>query len=317
MAEIRTFFSGSSIDRRGDLRRDPAALATAWNSPDARFLPVWEARCLVRDGTAARLQREEIDPWLPPAGRAIFLGCEGPRPLFAVALDGRQEPNGLGTFAGLRELISGLPASEAALLGYARAMVNWHRHHRHCGACGAPNDALEGGFVLQCSVANCAHRSFPRLDPAIIVLVHRGECCLLGRQPSWPEQRFSTIAGFVEPGESLEDAARREVLEETNIRIGECRYLASQPWPFPSALMVGFHAHAESDDILLNDAELAEARWLTRDEIAAGAVILPPRASIAWRLIEAWFDTRPGWRLAELRQDGAFLRPAGQPPEAS
>jgi NAD+ diphosphatase len=317
MPEIRTFFSGGPIDRRAELRRDAAALADAWNSAEARFLPVWEARCVVRDGAAARLQREEIGRWLPPPERGIFLGCEGRRPLFAVALDGSEAPAALGHFAGLRELISGLPAAEAALLGYARAMVNWHRHHRRCGACGAPNDLLEGGFVLQCSVPSCAHRSFPRLDPAIIVLAHRGERCLLGRQASWPEQRFSTIAGFVEPGESLEDAVRREVREETNIRIGECQYLASQPWPFPSALMIGFHAQAQSEDILLNDAELAEARWLTREEIARGTVILPPRASVAWKLIEAWFDAEPGRRLAELRQDGAFLRPAGQLPEAS
>jgi NAD+ diphosphatase len=315
MAELRTFFSGGHIDRCAGLRRDAAALEAAWREADTRFLPVWEARCLVRDGAAVRLRREEIAPWLPPPDGAIYLGREQRHHLFAVALVQADEPSALGHFAGLRELISGLAAPEAALLGYARAMVNWHRQHRHCSACGAPNASREGGFVLQCLVSTCSHRSFPRLDPAIIVLVHRDERCLLGRQPTWPQRRFSTIAGFVEPGESLEDAVRREVLEETNIQVSNCQYFASQPWPFPAALMIGFHASADSEQIRLNDAELAEACWLSREEIAAGAVILPPRASVAWKLIEAWFDAEPGRRLAELRQEGPFLRPAGRPPE--
>jgi NAD+ diphosphatase len=177
-------------------------------------------------------------------------------------------------------------------------MVAWQRSHRYCGVCGSPNRALEGGFVMECSDADCGRRSFPRLDPAVIVLVHRGDRCLLGRQTKWPEGRFSTIAGFVEPGENLEDAIRREVREETDIRVGKCEYLASQPWPFPSALMIGYHAEAESEAIRLNDGELAEARWLTRGELATGAVVLPPRFSVAYRLIERWFDLVDGPRLA-------------------
>jgi NAD+ diphosphatase len=315
MPEIRTFFTGADLDRCSDLRRDADGLAAAWESASTRFLPVWEARCLVREARAARLTRSDLGARLPAAGRGIYLGRELAGHLFAIALEERKEPSDLGRFAGLRELISDLPEPEAALLAYARAMVNWHRQHRHCGVCGASNEPHDGGFVLQCSAAPCRHRSFPRLDPAIIVLVHHGERCLLGRQPSWPDNRFSTIAGFVEPGESLEDAVRREVAEETNIRVADCRYLASQPWPFPAALMIGFHAQAQSEVIRLNDAELAEARWLTRAELAAGAVILPPRASVAWKLIEAWFDAAPGARLASLQREGSFLRPADQPPE--
>jgi NAD+ diphosphatase len=148
--------------------------------------------------------------------------------------------------------------------------------------------------VAECQSDRCGHRSFPRLDPAIIVLVHRADQCLLGRQNRWPENRFSTIAGFVEPGESLEDALRREVREETNIVVGRCTYLASQPWPFPAALMIGFHADALTEDIRLNDGELAEARWLSREEIIAGTVVLPPRVSVAYRLIQAWFDQGSG-----------------------
>lgn len=317
MSALPTHFSGDYIERRTDLRADPAALAAAWADAGSRFLPVWEARCLIRDGAAARLAREELGAWLPAREQAIFLGIEDGRHLFAVALECREPPGGLGEFGGLRDLISAVPERDAGLLAYARAMVNWHRQHRHCGLCGAANRVEDGGFVLACTAEPQGHRSFPRLDPAIIVLVHRDQHCLLGRQPSWPADRFSTIAGFVEPGEALEDAVRREVAEETNIRVSHCDYVASQPWPFPSALMIGFHAMAESDEIRLNDAELAEARWLSREDLAGGGLVLPPRASVAYRLIEAWFDAVPGPGLAALHRDGAFLRPAGQPPEQS
>ncbi|MCC7258779.1 MAG: NAD(+) diphosphatase [Gammaproteobacteria bacterium] len=308
-----THFSGTRIDRAAALRRDSAALAAAWQDSAARFLPVWDARCLIHDAAAARLTRADLGALLPPQG--IFLGLEEGRPLFAIALAGPEPPAIPGEFGGLRELIGRVAEPDAGLLVYARAMVNWHRQHRHCGACGGVNQVEDGGFVLACSNPGCGQRSFPRLDPAIIVLVHRDRHCLLGRQASWPAQRFSTIAGFVEPGESLEDAVRREVAEESDIQVGECSYQASQPWPFPASLMIGFHAMAASDAIRTNDAELAEARWFTREDLAAGAVVLPPRASVAFRLIEAWFDAVPGPGLATLGHDGAFLRPAGATPE--
>lgn len=310
-------FSGPYIERRTDLRRDAAALAAAWADPAARLLPVWDAQPLIRDGAAARLSRAELGGLAPDRAQAVFLGLEDGAPRFAFALESRDPPAGLGTFAGLRDLVSQVSARDAGLLAYARGMVNWHRHHRHCGLCGAPTRMDEAGFVLACTAAGCNHRSFPRLDPAIIVLVHHDRRCLLGRQPAWPADRFSTIAGFVEPGESLEDAVRREVREETNIDVGHCEYRGSQPWPFPASLMVGFHAAAATDDIRCNDAELAEARWLTREELASGAVVLPPRASIAWQLIESWFDAVPGPGLATLHRDGAFLRPAARAPESS
>jgi NAD+ diphosphatase len=311
-----TYFSGDYLDRAAALRRDPAALASAYAHPQTRFLPVWQAHCLIREGAGARLGRAELGSHLPEAERAIFLGIENGRHLFAVPLESREAPQGLGDFGGLRDLISRVPRRDAGLLGYARAMVNWHRQHGHCGVCGAPNRPDEAGFVLACTDSACGHRSFPRLDPAIIVLVHRDRHCLLGRQATWPSERFSTIAGFVEPGESLEDAVRREVAEETNVRVTHCRYIASQPWPFPASLMIGFHALAASEEIRANDGELAEARWLSRGEIGAGTVVLPPRASVAYELIEAWFDAVPGPGLATLHRDGAFLRPPGQPREA-
>ncbi len=314
MADIPTFFSGIYIERSAALRGDSAALAAAWMDPGTRFIPVWETLCLIRDGAAARLTRADLGPLLPDAARAIFLGTEGQGYLFAVALEARIPPEGLGDFGGLRDLISRVPERDAGLLAYARAMVHWHRQHRYCSVCGAANRLEEGGFALVCTQPGCAHRSFPRLDPAIIVLVHRDQHCLLGRQATWPANRFSTIAGFVEPGEALEDAVRREVTEETNIVVSQCQYLASQPWPFPASLMIGFHAMAASDAIRLNDGELAEARWFTREELAGGSVVLPPRASVAYKLIEAWFDAVPGPGLASLHRDAAFPQAAARAP---
>ena len=186
------------------------------------------------------------------------------------------------------------------MLAYARAMITWQDRHRYCGVCGAANESQAGGFVMACTASDCGYRSFPRLDPAIIVLVRNGERCLLGRQHSWPAGRVSTIAGFVEPGESLEAAVRREGHEDANRHGARCDSLGSQPWPFPSALMLGFHADAASDAIRLNDNELAEARWVSRAQILDRDVLLPPRASIAWRLIERWFDNGDGPPLSAL-----------------
>jgi len=316
MPPLHSHFSGPYIERATALRRNPAQLAAAWRADGTRFLPVWEAQCLIREGAAARLRREEIGSELPDPAQGIFLGLEQGEHRFAFAVESRELPELPGQFGGLRDLVSNVPADDAGLLAYARGMINWHRQHRHCGLCGAPNRADEAGFVLACTSERCGSRSFPRLDPAIIVLVHSDRHCLLGRQRSWPADRFSTIAGFVEPGECLEDAVRREVLEETNVEVTHCTYLGSQPWPFPASLMIGFHAAAAVGEIRLNDGELAEARWLDRAALADGGVVLPPRASIAWQLIEAWHDRVPGPGLASFHRDGAFLRPANQPPEA-
>jgi len=305
MADMQTVFSTDTIDRCGALRSRPKALARAFADPATRFVPLWRNLCLIRGGRAALLGLDAIREHAPTAEQAVFLGRREQGYLFAAAIDDalRPDPPDDARFTGLRELSHEVVEKDAALLAYARAMLIWHATHRHCGRCGAINQTLEGGFVLQCSNAACRHRSFPRLDPAIIVLVQREDTCLLGRQGTWPAGLFSTIAGFVEPGESLENAVRREVREETNIRVVQCTYLASQPWPFPAALMIGFHAQAESAEILLNDGELQEARWLTRAQIAAGEVTVSPRMSIAYRLIEAWFDAVPGPRLATLGVD--------------
>lgn len=302
----RIVFSGDYIDRAGELRAQPEAIDAALRDPRTRFLPIWRGKCLIastRDSRVGLLPRGDVEAHLDDPERLTLLGTAADgRAIFGVAIEPDRAP-AFGPdweFVGLREISSRLPDADAGLVAYAKAMVAWQDRHRHCGMCGAPNRLGEAGFTMECSDARCGNRSFPRLDPAIIVLVRHEDSCLLGRQASWPEGRFSTIAGFVEPGESLEDALRREVREETNVEVADARYLGSQPWPFPSGIMIGFHADATTTNIVCNDSELAEARWVTRQEIAHGAVTLPPALSIAYRLIETWYDEHDGPTLASL-----------------
>lgn len=197
-------------------------------------------------------------------------------------------------FEELRPLAAQLDAHEAGLLAYARALTHWQHRHRHCGVCGSRSAPTRAGHVMRCTNESCGAEFFPRIDPAIIVLVSDGDRALLGRQASWAPDRYSTIAGFVEPGESLEDAVAREVLEETAVVVRESRYHSSQPWPFPSSLMLGFEATAVPGSIARAGSELEVARWFTREEIAAGAAILPPATSISRRLIERWLHAPEG-----------------------
>ena len=193
-------------------------------------------------------------------------------------------------FEELRPLAPLLEQTEASQLAYARALSYWRGRHRYCGVCGARNVPMRAGHAMRCANAACGTEVFPRIDPAIIVLVTDGERALLGRQANWPAGRYSTIAGFVEPGESLEDAVAREVHEETGVHVIESRYHSSQPWPFPSSLMLGFMASASPEARPHGSSELEDARWFTRDQIASGTPMLPPRTSISFCLIEHWFD---------------------------
>lgn len=286
----RNIFAGAFVDRSGYRREDPAWLRSAMESAEAAFVPVWGDKCLAAGEPvrAVLVDRQRIADLLDPE-QAIFLGVYRDRPAFAVPIDAAGAPLAdLGQFHDLRYLGSMLPEDEANLLAHARALVLWHRSQKYCGRCGAPTRAESGGNTRLCTAERCGSRIFPRVDPAIIVLVADRDRCLLGRQSSWPEGRYSTIAGFVEPGESLEDAVQREVLEETNIRVHEVAYHSSQPWPFPSSLMLGFTAEALSDDICMNDGELEDARWFTRKELESGFPKLPYRVSIARRLVDDW-----------------------------
>jgi NAD+ diphosphatase len=282
-------FAGAFVDRIGERRKDPDWLAEALADTSARFVPVWGDRCLVGGDppAAVLLERRDIENFLSDEN-AIFLGLFRDQSAFAVCIDGSLDaPFGeLGEFKDLRFLGTVLPPDEANLCAHARALSIWHETAHYCPRCGSASQSEAGGNTRRCANPDCDQVLFPRTDPAIIVLVAKEDRCVLGRQSTWPEGRYSTIAGFVEPGESLEDAVRREVYEETNIRVGDVRYHSSQPWPFPSSLMLGFIAEAASEKINLNDGELEDARWFSRKELASGDVGLPFRISIARRLVD-------------------------------
>ena len=283
-------FAGAFVDRSGHRRKDPDWIRNALHSKDARFAPVWQNKCLVNGDPprAALLPHSKVDPLLAPE-ESVFLGMFDEQPAFAFDVDSEAPPfERDGEFQDLRYLGTVLPVEEANLVAHAIALINWHRLQKYCGLCGARTVAESGGNTRRCTGNDCGEALFPRVDPAIIVLVSNGEQCLLGRQENWPEGRYSTIAGFVEPGESLEDAVRREVREETNVEVGNVWYHSSQPWPFPASLMLGFTAEAVSTDIQLNDGELEDAQWFTRKELRSGFPKLPFRLSIARRLVDGW-----------------------------
>jgi NAD+ diphosphatase len=330
--EERNVFAGPYLDRAGHLRADPAWLESALADPRSRVLPVWDSLNLVADAEeaagassgarqngaaqgaalrAAFLGIDEIAPQRRPD--LILLGRRDGTYFFAYEVESAEPPTipAGSRFAELRTAAALLPDEEAGLLSYARAMVGWRRTHRHCGRCGAKTLSAKAGHVLVCTNPVCRHEQFPRLDPAIIVLVIDGDRVLLGRQASWPAGRYSTIAGFVEPGESLEDAVAREVHEETGIHVNEIEYHSSQPWPFPSSLMLGFTARAVSQDIDLRDLELEDARWFTREDIVSGTPYLPPNVSISFRLIEHWFDAAAVVPLRELHAATIWTQPRG------
>ncbi|MFU8894835.1 MAG: NAD(+) diphosphatase [Gammaproteobacteria bacterium] len=298
------FFAGTPLDRLGHLRSDAAWLAEA--EAKGHYLAVWRRKVLVSAGDAPTpvfLGAAAIAA-LHAAGDRVLLGRRDGAPCFAVAI-ADETPSLPGAFADLRQLGDRLTPDDAALLAYARAMLLWHERNGHCSACGSATLSTAAGHARSCPACQAKH--FPRVDPAIIVLVGDEERCLLGRPAAWPAGRYSTIAGFVEPGESLEDAVRREVQEETGVTLAAVDYHSSQPWPFPSSLMLGFRAWPASDSITLRDGELEDARWVRRDDIAAGQVCLPPRVSIAYRLIEAWFDAAPGRRLGAEAKPGPWI----------
>lgn len=289
--------AGPYLERAAHWRKDEERLRAALADPATLFVPVWHARSAVvtsSDGRASAYfaMGAQALAGLDTSGY-ILLGEFHQRVVFAVAVAGEAPPPlASGTELHDLRLIAGeLPMEEAALLAYARAMVHWREHNRYCGRCSSPMVAVQGGHVMQCSNPTCAHQQFPRLDPAVIVLVTDGERALLGRQPAWPPGRYSTVAGFVEPGESLEDAVAREVREETGVVVDEVIYHSSQPWPFPSSLMLGFTARASRTEIDLSDEELEDAQWFTRAQLAAGEIALPTTHSISFRLIEDWYDS--------------------------
>jgi NAD+ diphosphatase len=304
----RNVYAGPYVDRASGLRKDPAWLAAALTDPASCYVPVWHSRNLLRPApvpAAVLLGRAALGGAAPQ--EAILLGRFRGAACFAVEF-ATAEPPALvadAEFSDLRLVGGLLPPDEAGLLAYARAMVYWRARHRYCGACGAPTAAASAGHVMTCTRPGCGTEFFPRIDPAIIVLVTDGERALLGRQASWPPGRYSTIAGFVEPGESLEDAVAREVREETSVEVLEVEYHSSQPWPFPSSLMVGFRARAAATALACPDGELEDARWFSYADLASGTPALPPPQSISFRLIADWFERGTGRALGD--EPGARL----------
>jgi NAD+ diphosphatase len=294
------FFAGPYIDRRSEAREDPAALSMIRTDPTTRYLLSVGGQQLLygtESGATDAARIAFLSPDHPIVRGAketdlVLLGQFQDAWCILVDLPAGAELTlpAASSLAELRPLAALLPAPESALLAYARGLSLWRMRQRFCGECGQPTQPIRGGHVLKCTNPQAPHEFFPRIDPAIIVLVSDGERALLGRQAHWPPARYSTIAGFVEPGESLEDAVAREVQEETGVDVDSVSYQSSQPWPFPASLMLGFRATAGARREIRRGGELEDVQWFARSDLLSGRVLLPPPHAIARRLIGSWLD---------------------------
>ena len=299
----RLTYTGGSLDRAAELRSSQGNIQNFENSEDVRILPVWKGNHFFCEASGERqwISKDDATQIMDSGTDLIFLGRGDNIVWFALSLTGNEVPKSLlplGRFEQLHPRVGSLPVDQAALLSYARGMVLWHLNHLHCGRCGAPTSTFDGGHVRVCKNSECGYRTFPRTDPAVITLVVHpdGGKCLLGRQRRWPEGMYSVVAGFVEPGESLEECVQREIREETGVETTDIRYVASQPWPFPSSLMLGFTARALSTGFHPGDDELDDIRWVSREELSTYGEMgddttgpkLPNTFSIARMLLERW-----------------------------
>ena len=294
-------FAGNPLDRAGQRRQDPDWIAALLDDPQSLILPLFDLKPLVREGPPVVLDWRPVAEWraLIDAGTSpILLGLRERRAYFALDASGREDARDGTVTDDARSVAAAIPGGEAAILGEARALVDWHARHRFCARCGTVSRAASGGWMRRCP--NCEAHHFPRVDPVVIMLAIDGERCLLGRNRRRAGARFSCLAGFMEPGETPEEAVRREILEESGIRTGRVRYLGAQPWPFPSCLMMGFLAEALSEEITVDPDELAEARWFHRDEVRAMVArslsddpapvlpSLPPPLAIGHQICRRW-----------------------------
>jgi len=319
-AEQVTFGTGL-LERAAHLRTNPAALE-AMLASGACILPLWQGKVLLHKAqTGDQPVLEYVDVSQPilemAADSPLFLGLRADgQPVFAADVSAWQPPEETaprdtgafldqtsqpltqsnGAFTELRAVMAALSPLEAEIAATARAMLSWHQSHRFCAACGAESQVAQAGWQRTCPACGTAH--FPRTDPVVIMLVTRGNSVLLGRSPAWPERMYSLLAGFMEPGESIEAAVRREVIEETGVKVGQVDYLASQPWPYPSSLMIGCHAHATSAEITVDETEIEDALWVSREQVAlvfAGQhkdIATPRAGAIARFLLENWLADR-------------------------
>jgi NAD+ diphosphatase len=297
--ESPNFYAGLPLDRMSERRRDPDFVAERLGHAAARLVPVWRTRNLVRTGAAPGAVWLDAKSWTHVGGARVYLGEWGGAPYFALDLSHVEETDlpahaPEGEYVDLRGVGAAMDRAEGGLLALARGLSWWHARHRFCGVCGSPTAGEAGGHVLKCTNASCAAEHFPRTDPAVIMLIVRGDECLLGRNSRFPFPMYSTLAGFVEPGESLEECVRRETFEEAGIRVGRVEYRSSQPWPFPASIMLGFWGEALTTDIVKDDDELLDVMWASRDFLRQShdpeKFRLPRIDSIARRLIEEWID---------------------------
>jgi NAD+ diphosphatase len=309
---VRNFLAGPYIDRRAELREAPDWRDAALSDAGTLFLlargtahPIGSEPQAGEQPQVAFVHADHPAVRAAPPESLVLLGWYRDARCVLVQLGDDAPPPPGARFEELRPLAALLDGEQAGLLAYARALTYWQHRHRHCGVCGARCEPQRAGHVMRCRDPGCATDFFPRIDPAVIVLVSDGERALLGRQSVWPAGRYSTVAGFVEPGESLEDAVAREVLEETGVAVRDTVYHSSQPWPFPSSLMLGFTATADRGAAAQRSTELEDVRWFTRAQIAAGEILLPPTTSISHRLIAEWFDADWPEPLAAVTARGA------------
>src|SRR5215472_8540219 len=297
-------FGGNPLDRMSERRDDTEFIAALLGEAKTQILPLHDLKPVVSGSTTPMLGWQPVTPWresIEAGATLVFLGVEDGRARFAI--DATEVKNAVALDAGadlvdVRALAPTLPIGDAGILATARSLLDWHARHRFCAQCGSSTEVASAGWVRKCPGCGATH--FPRTDPVVIMLVVHGSRALLGRNRRRPGARFSCLAGFVEPGETLEAAVRREVREESGIHAGRVRYLASQPWPFPSSLMMGFLAEGLTEEIIVDPEELAEARWFHRDEIremvaraAAGPddptkVSLPQPLAIAHQICRRW-----------------------------
>ncbi|HEY3948666.1 NAD(+) diphosphatase [Phenylobacterium sp.] len=303
-------FAGNPLDRASDKRTDAAWLAEKLGSAENLGVAMWNGQPLVEPAEAGNDGKGGVQIAYLPAKllgelaegdeRLLFLGLWQETAIFALDFEGPANPTdggplqGLGAFEDLRSIALRLPANEAAIVATAKAMFEWRRKHPYCAACGQKSEAKDGGWKRQCPACGTEH--FPRTDPVVIMLPYHGERCMLGRQERWPKGMFSALAGFLEPGESIEEACARELNEEAGLHAVKVRYHSTQPWPYPSSLMIGLIAEVEDEEGAPDQTELSEIRWFTRDEardLIAGKLegtFAPQRLAIAHQLIKAWVE---------------------------